>query len=448
MLYFILKLIFKTGLWIFFRKFEVRNRTALQAQGPLLVVSNHPNTFMDPLIIASLLRQQVYFIAKSTVFNSPFKKWLLHRMHLIPIHRKEDAPAQSVGNDDAFAASYNALEAGKTILIFPEGNSFNERRLRKLKTGTARIALGAQAAASSDVRVRILPIGLNYSAPTNFRSNVFVNVGTPIDVTDYLTSYSQNTSATVHLLTEQMKVELEKLIIVTPTNEEDKLIRQIESIYKRTFAAEVPAAPTEHEQDFLLTRAITKSLAYFKQAAPERVEALKQQIEAYMLQLRQLNLHDAALSKNTKTVVWQSILAMLYLVAGLPVYLYGLLHNYLPYIIPSRVAYMLAREEEWHAPMMLSVGIFTFPIFYTILAILCYQLYPSLPILFLYLLSLPITGFFTLHYWKILRHAKSNWIMLRLFSKRKELVEQLVHKRSSIIQQLEQAKQEILLKQQ
>src|SRR5690606_32504145 len=131
----------------------------LPEQGPLLLVSNHPNTFMDPVVIASLLRQPVYFIAKSTVFGSSFTNWLLHKMHLIPIHRREDAPYQPVNNDEAFAASYKALAQGKSIIIFPEGNSFNERRLRKIKTGTARIALGAEA--TMQAGVKIIPIGLN-----------------------------------------------------------------------------------------------------------------------------------------------------------------------------------------------------------------------------------------------------------------------------------------------
>ena len=68
MLYAILKLVYRIGLWVFFKRLEVRNRNLIPAEGPLLVVSNHPNTFMDPVVIAAQLRQPAFFIAKSTVF--------------------------------------------------------------------------------------------------------------------------------------------------------------------------------------------------------------------------------------------------------------------------------------------------------------------------------------------------------------------------------------------
>lgn len=445
MLYAILKLIYKTGLQVFFRRFEVRNRTLMPDEGPLLVVSNHPNTFMDPIVTASLLRQPVFFIAKSTVFGSSFQNWMLRQMHLIPIHRREDNPDQAVSNDEAFAASFKALQQKKTLLIFPEGNSFNQRRLRKIKTGTARIALGAEADANYSLGVRILPVGLNYAAPTRFQSDVFVNIGEPIIVADYAAAYQQDGQATVLALTEEIRVRLEALIIHTPTDEEDELARQVEAIYKEHLAAAAPPDVPAHEQDFLLTKAIVKSIEHFSQVAPVRVVALKQNLNNYMMQLKRLRLRDAVMGKRSKTILRQSLLNLLYLVAGLPVYLYGLLHNYLPYIIPSKVARALTKEEEWYAPIMLTVGIFTFPLFYLLECWLVQDVFGlSWPWLLLYFLSLPLSGFFTLHYWSTLQHTQEHWLLLRLFAKRQDLLADLRKQRQEIIAELETAKEEYL----
>lgn len=445
MLYAFLKFIFKVALWVFFRRFDIRNRQMLQQEGPLLVVSNHPNTFMDPIIIASLLEQEVYFIAKSTVFDSPLKKWLLHRMNLIPIHRREDAPEQVVSNTEAFKASYTALANRQTILIFPEGTSFNERRLRKLKTGTARIALGAEANASDKLGLRILPIGLNYSSPTHFRSDVFVNVGEPIPVSEYLHAFHENTTAATQALTDKITLQLEKLIIVTPSEEEDELVRHIEEIYKSNLISDAPSAVTEYEQNFILTKAIVKSLNFFKQSSPERVSSLEEHIKAYMQQLKRLRLHDALLGKGNKRLLTQSIKLTLFVCIGFPLYLFGLLNNYVPYIIPSKIAHILSNEKEWHAPIMLTVGIFTFPAFYTLQAILFWQLFPEVSYLLLYLISLPLFGFFTLRYWNIVKNVQDNWIMLRLFFKRKDEVEHLKQQRKAIIEELEQARADYML---
>ncbi|WP_187264496.1 lysophospholipid acyltransferase family protein [Pontibacter beigongshangensis] len=444
MLYLLLKLIVRAGLWVFFRKFEVRNRSRMPKRGPLLVVSNHPNTFMDPLVIAVLLRQQVFFITKGTVFNTPFKKWLLRHMNMIPIHRQQDAPGQRVNNAAAFQACFTALKHRKTLLIFPEGTSFKERRLRPLKTGTARMALGAEAAGAAVAGITILPVGLNYSDPTHFRSDVFVNVGKPIAAASFLPAYYDNAAAAANALTDHLRQQLERLIIVTPSDEDDALIRHIEQLYKRHLAAEVPADAPEHEQDFLITRAIANSLHYFNQNNPAQVETIKQQVKAYMLELEQIGLNDSLLSTDEEGQLWQNLKFGTYLLLGFPLYAYGLVNNYLPYIIPSKVANLLTAEEEFRAPVMLTVGIFSFPVLYLLQAFLFWKLNPAVIYLLLYLLSLPVSGFFTLHYWHIFKRAKGQWLLMRLFSKSKEQIARLRVQRQEIVDALELAKKHYL----
>ncbi|RDV14179.1 glycerol acyltransferase [Pontibacter diazotrophicus] len=445
MLYAILKLIYKTGLQVFFRRFEVRNRSLMPDEGPLLVVSNHPNTFMDPIVTASLLRQPVHFIAKSTVFGSGFQSWMLRQMHLIPIHRREDNPDQAMSNDEAFAASFKALQQKKTLLIFPEGNSFNQRRLRKLKTGMARIALGAEADTNFGLGIKILPVGLNYTAPTRFRSDMFVNIGEPIVVADYATASQQDAQAAVLTLTEEIRQRLENLIIHTPTDEEDELARQIEAVYKEHLAAAAPPDAPAYEQDFLLTKAIVKSIGYFSQTAPARVAALKQKLNNYMLQLKRLRLQDAVMGKRSNAILQQSLLNLLYLTVGFPVYLYGLLHNYIPYIIPSKVARAVTKEEEWYAPIMLTVGIFTFPLFYLLAGWMATGLLDlTWPWALLYFLSLPLSGFFTLHYWNTLQRTQEHWLLFQLFIKRQNLISDLRQQRQVIIAELEAAKHDYM----
>jgi len=441
MLYTFLKWLYQAGLWFFFRKLEVRNAHLIPDEGPLLVVSNHPNTFMDPIVIAAQLKQPMYFIAKSTVFGSAFQNWMLRQMHLIPIHRKEDNPDTTISNTEAFTASFKALAQQKTILIFPEGNSFNQRRLRKLKTGTARIALGAALQSNQDVK--ILPIGLNYSAPTRFRSDVFVNVGKPISVADYLAAYQQNDHTAVLELTEEIRLRLEKLIVHTTTDEEDELAKQVTAIYKERLTPTVPTIALPHEQDFILTKGIVKSINHFSQTEPERVATIKNELHHYTQQLKRLHLQDPVLTKESRDVLTQSIIGLLYLVVGFPVYLYGLAHNYLPYIIPSKIARAVTTEEEWFAPIMLTTGIFTFPIFYSLEVWLVHNWFGVDGLgLILYFVSLPVTGFFTLHYWNKLQHTQSHWLLLRLFYNRQHLVDKLRAQRKNIITLLEKAQQD------
>lgn len=438
MLYAILKLIYKIGLQVFFRTFEVRNRNMIPDQGPLLLVSNHPNTFMDPVVIASLLQQPVYFLAKSTVFSSSFTSWMLRKMHLIPIKRREDAPDQPINNEEAFAACFQALADGKAIIIFPEGNSFNERRLRKLKTGTARIALGAEA--NTQAGVKIIPIGLNYSAPTRFRSKVFVNVGEPIHVSEYLPSYHINPVDTAITLTEDIRSCLEGLIIHTSTNEDDELTRDISMIYKDKLIVDDTQTTLDQEKEFLRSKAIIRSIEYFRQTSPGRVAAVRDKIRLYVQHLEHANLRDGILGKNNKELAKKGLLSTLYLLIGFPAFLYGLLHNYIPYIIPSLIAKNMTKEQEWYAPIMLTIGIFSFPLFYFLYMWLFWEFNTSPYLTVLYFISLPVSGFFSMSYWYTWRYTQEHWKLLNLFSTKKTAA--LKHMRQEIISELEVAHEE------
>lgn len=444
MLYLVLKLILRTGLWVFFRKFVVRNRHLMPTRGPLLVVANHPNTFMDPIVIASLLPQQVYFIAKSTVFSSRLHNWLLYRMNLIPIHRSQDQPGLPVDNEAAFKASYQALAGRKTLLIFPEGTSFIERRLRKLRTGTARMALGAVAQLPEVADLQILPVGLNYSDPTRFRSDVFVNVGKPIAIAPYLAQYQQDEKGTVNELTDHIRQQLEKLIVVTPSDDEDTLVRQIEQVYKEKLAAQTPLDAPRHVRDFLLTRAIIKGLAHFLETQPTRVERFRDRMRSYNRQLEELDLQRLPTVEENNVLLRQTLARTLLLTLTMPLYLYGLINNYLAYIIPSRVADALTEEQEFRAPIMLSVGIFSFPILYAVQAGILWHFWPSTLYLLLYLISLPLSGFFALRYWNTLLRVRERWLLLRLFLSNSPVAESLKRQRQELIEELEVARKEYL----
>jgi glycerol-3-phosphate O-acyltransferase / dihydroxyacetone phosphate acyltransferase len=446
MLYALLKLIFQLGLRVFFRHLEVRNRDLIPAEGPLLVVSNHPNTMMDPVAIGAVMRQELFFIAKSTLFGSGIRNWILSRMNLIPIFRREDTGSQGVSNEETFRQCFAYLAQKKTLLIFPEGTSFNERRLRPLKTGAARLALGAEARAHFKAGVRILPIGLNYSDPTRFRSDLFVNIGQPIRAAEYAEAYRQDPVAAAQALTEQIRSRLEGLIIHTSTEEEDELLGHIETIFKNQLLAEFNLSAGKKDESFLLSKGIVQSIAYFRERQPERIQALKGQIDAYLASLQSLRLRNELLQEEhaNRNLLKDSLQTLFFLVLGFPLYLYGLIHNYLPYKIPALVADALTEDEEFISPILMTTGIFTFPFFYALWVIGAYHFSQSLALGAVYFLTLPVSGFFTLRYWHRLRYTIGHLTLFSLFYKRSTILSHLLQQRTAILDTLQKAKEEYL----
>ena len=145
MIYSFLKLLFRITVKAFFKHQETINIEHIPVKGPVILVANHPSTFMDPIIIATKVPREVSFIAKSTAFKSKFTSWILPKFNMIPVFRAQDDPSQMHKNQQTFEKVFQLLERNGCILIFPEGISLTERKLKEIKTGAARMALGAEA---------------------------------------------------------------------------------------------------------------------------------------------------------------------------------------------------------------------------------------------------------------------------------------------------------------
>ncbi|MDB5263291.1 MAG: hypothetical protein JWQ14_2574 [Adhaeribacter sp.] len=441
MFYALLKNIFKVALWVFFRRIEVRNKNLIPGEGPLLIVSNHPNTLMDPLAIAACIKQEVYFIAKSTLFNSPFNKWLLQKLNLIPVYRREDGVVSADANADTFRQCFTFLNQQGTLLIFPEGTSYNERCLRPLKTGAARIALGTEAQTGFQSGLQLLPVGLNYTDPTRFRGTLFINVGVPIRVADYAEAYTRDPRAAIQALTNEMRSRLEDLLVTIASPEEDKLVERIRAIYKNNLAAEMNLAQRQ-EDKFVITKAIADSILYFNQQEPARVSHISREIHNYYLTLKKLGLQDKFLNNPPAhaSLFQGNLSAALILLLGFPVFVWGLVTNYIPYFIPAKVAHRISEEEEFRAPIMMTTGIFTFGIFYALFIGGVWFWSNSGWGTLVFALSLPVSGLFALQYSYRLRLTRGYLKFLAVFYRRSSLVTAIRQQRQNIIRHLEEAK--------
>ncbi len=113
--------------------------------GPVLLVANHPNSLLDPAMVVAVAGRPVRFLAKAPLFGDAQVGWLVRGAGAIPVYRASDDPSKMGANQDAFRAAHASLAEGDAVGIFPEGTSHSEPSLVPLKTGAARIALGAAA---------------------------------------------------------------------------------------------------------------------------------------------------------------------------------------------------------------------------------------------------------------------------------------------------------------
>jgi 1-acyl-sn-glycerol-3-phosphate acyltransferase len=83
------------------------------------------------------------------------------------------------------------------LTIFPEGNIFRDPQIHPLKEGLARIALQVQAD-RPELNIKILPVSVHYSQPfPSWRTKIYINIGSPINVADYDTTKIKSSSKTI-----------------------------------------------------------------------------------------------------------------------------------------------------------------------------------------------------------------------------------------------------------
>lgn len=431
---------------VFFRSISVRNKEFIPARGPLMVLANHPGTFMDPIVIATMLDREVYFLAKGELFKGWFAKWLLPKFNMIPVYRKQDDPAQMSKNEETFKKCFEHLERGGAILMFPEGTSITERKLRPIKTGAARIVLGAEERNNFRLDTQIVTIGLNYVNPHKFNRDLFINIETPIKALDYREDYKQDTFKGAEKLTETIRSQLEKLIIAIDNQQTDDLVQEIESLYKYKLSKDLGIPENNKQAEFDLTKSIVEAVGYYRTNHPEQAEQLRSRIKAYLNNLKHLGLQDSDISKNQKSrsFLAGSVNAVFTILLGFPVYLYGLINNYLPFEIPGWIANRISKSIEFRGPIAMVAGMFTFLIFYTIQIALVWKFSNLFWLTLVYAFSLPLTGFFAYWYFHTVSRIRAKWVLMMTFYKKSVLVSGLITEREQIIARLDKVKSEYL----
>ncbi len=446
MIYRFIRTLFRITTRFYFKKLQVKGAENIPKSGPVFFVANHPSAFMDPLVIATITDRPLFFLAKGALFQNAFTKWLLPKFNAIPIFRSHETPGQSSKNKDIFIQCYKHFEKGGCLLAFPEGISLTERKIKKIQSGTARICLGAEAVNDFSLDIKIVTIGLNFSDPHKFQSELFINIDQPIDVSDYYELYKQDSFKAAHALTDEIRKRLEKQVVAIQDSEVDKFVGNIETIYKTHLLKDLGLSPRVMENDFNTTKAISESVHYFIEKDPERVERLKNKINSYIEHLEHIKLNDVLIrSVGRKAPVFDAIMSVLFLTVGFPVFLFGWINNYLPFKIPGWLASMITKQKEYYGPIALSSGTFIFILFYSIQIWLGMKIFDDRMITLIYAISLPLSGMFAYYYYKRFLSIKGNWKIFSMFYKRNRLLSTLISTREEIIAELEKARKEYVV---
>jgi 1-acyl-sn-glycerol-3-phosphate acyltransferase len=190
---------------IWCRRLVVNDSRALEHKGPLLLACNHPNSFLDGIILDTLFRQPVYALVRGDAFKNTFYRDILRRLKLLPVYRTSEGVENLSENYRTFGLCKEIFRKNGIVQIFSEGKCVNEWKLRPLKKGTARLSLSSW---ESGIPLRILPVGINYSSFRRFGKNIFIQTGTIIREEDIAGNSDGARHQSFNLLLESQLKEL------------------------------------------------------------------------------------------------------------------------------------------------------------------------------------------------------------------------------------------------
>lgn len=425
-LYKFLKAIVKLSFRIFYPKTEIVNKEGFKYAAPAIIVSNHPNTLIDPLNCAARSKEQVHFLANAGLFATPFTNWLFNNLYCVPIQRSIDTKGKPTNNRAAFARCDTFLSDGGVLWIAPEGGSLMGRMLHPFKTGSARIALSAEDKNDFNLNMRIIPVGLNYDEPYKFRSSLLVNVGEAVTIKDFEQDYREDPIKTVRTITAMVQEKVRELVVDTQGEEEDALVTQLQQLYANS-------APMTLKSSFARIKQVISQLRILEKEQTEKYEQLQTQSKTYFECLEAFGISDAALAWFAKGKVGTIWLKLLGLVLGFPFFLYGWLNNWLAAGVPGLLARNLKVYPAYEATIKIVASLLTFPIFYFIQYKIA-GIFLETPWTWIYLLSLPIMGLIALWYWD---QAKIVLPQLKVWAWKSEEKENIIQERRKIWEEVQ-----------
>lgn len=431
MLYRILRAIISFGIRHYYREIKVVNQHLLDKEtGALIIIANHPNTLMDAWMVGFANRRRVHFMAKATFFNSPFKRKLLGALGMIPINRKSDGAVSGVNNKDSFEACYQLLEKGEILVVFPEGTSFLERKLREIKTGTSRIALEVERRNQGKLGLKVVPIGLNYISADSYRGKVLVQVGRAIELDDLWKEYEINQGNAAKLLTERFRVELSRVFVNMDDSAREDLVEQLRTLFVTKYTDRADVAG---EMDFM--KSVQARLEQYSLTTPWKLEEIQTETSNVFASLQFLGIKPDFLDRPYRPVLFlrQFIQSWLFVIVTVPVFLIGFIHHVLPYWLIGWIVPKMTKEVEYHAPLSILLGLVLYPLNYVgfgLVAHFCIHL--SWLETFIYLAVLPLFGTFAHFYMRYMHHLNSKQRFGRFARRRSAILQNLREQREQL----------------
>ena len=329
-----------------------------------MVVAPHQNASGDAFNILGWVNHQMKFMTRGDLFKTAIARFFLRGFGTIPIYRERDGRDALKKNAEVFDFMNRVFKANGSVIIFPEANCVVRKQLRPLKKGASRMAFAAEKAYDYKLGMILLPAGLSYQNHSRFRSDCLVQVGEPIEMSEYVDAYQEHPAKAINALTKRMKAEIEPLMINLNKDETYDLINFLMESYTVSKMADDGETVKDQMSKFKRDRALISDIEAAYDEHPDRVEALAEKAGEYEKALASHSLEPADTrflklengeprSTETSNPKLMRVLKMLLL---LPLWLFGFVNNIAGYSISRAFVNKVVGPGQFYGSARVGIG--------------------------------------------------------------------------------------------
>jgi 1-acyl-sn-glycerol-3-phosphate acyltransferase len=400
------------GFWhnnVFYRKIIISGSENIHPDNSNIFAPNHQNALMDALAVLFTHKGQPIFLARSDIFKKKIISSILYFLKILPVYRIRDGFSSLKGNDEIFSKTVDVLKNKNGLVILPEGDHAGFRRLRQLKKGICRVAFQADEATGFNLKIRIIPVGLEYSNYTRFRQVLTVVYGKPIEVSDYFDHYRENPERALNELRSRLSDEIKKVMIHIESEEDYEAIDELRALINGKFSDDIKF-PKIFRDRMLISK--LNKLKDSNAALYNRICSLSIHVKRLA---RELNIPYRLLEKKKHPYVLL-LAGMAGIVLTFPLYLLGNIFNLTLLELPN-LQIAKIKDPQFHSSvrygLSFALALVFLPVFLTLSLLFINPWWLGI----LFFLALPLSGLFAWNYFLQLQRIIGGFRIRKLISR-------------------------------
>ena len=427
----------KLTMKVFYRRYEVSGAESIPENTGIILCANHVNALIDAAVLQASTDRDIRALARDGLFKNPFLKPFLQMIGAVPIYRRETKQSDTSKNVDTFSKCYELLAKNQTLVIFPEGQSHSKSYVQEIKTGAARMALGAMQ--KNGVAPIVLPVGMTFSRKKRQRTEVLVHYGEPIDL-NIPTEMSEYDA--VLLITTRVQQGIEKVTLNTKSWQDLDLVNRLEQFFSlRTSKVENnnPERPEVRlpreklSERFQALQQLIEVQDLLKQHEPEKIRSIISKLRVFEKLCKACGISNYHL-----TIKYQPLLLTMYILRTLaivlisfPIALWGIINSIIPYGLTQFFTKKISTKIDQHDTAWVMLGILFFSVVWGLQCNYVFRHYGLYWSIF-YLGSIMLGSSLALKLKGEYRRTIANLKVFFLFTQKKDLRSYLENKRQEL----------------